>query len=66
MKLSLIKENNEYYFFFANFYITGFVIKVQGNQIHINNGTMFTSNYEPTAYDEAYLDASHIVGFAST
>ena len=64
ISLKNIVEGNEYFFFFHNYFCSGFVQKIDDYLLHITNGC-FVYPKEEFAYKEATIDVNHLIGFAS-
>jgi len=60
-----IIEGDEYYFYFNNYFCSGYVIKVAKHLLYIKNGCFAFPQEEEYAYKEATIDIRHLIGFAS-
>lgn len=61
-----LEKEKEYYFYFANYFCTGFVILVSDNTLHLRRGNFYYPHKPDYPYEEAFLDVNFIIGYAST
>lgn len=62
----LLTPGKEYYFYFPNYFCSGFVTKITEDAIYITNGHFYYPNEHVYPYGDAFLDPSQILGYATT